>query len=510
MKVRRFARPLTAALLLGIAVPFALANIVPLLPTLGWPTFGHGPEHQGLSSNAAQNLVSIKWQTPVDLNPQYSGSVLYAHYGCPLSTARNTIVLPVKTGATDGFKVEGRRGSNGNLMWTVNTDYSVPSHNWFPECGPTLLPGNEVMIPAAGGTVLRRTNADLIAGTTTRLCFYGLSNYNSAQSTYNSRVKIDTPIVSDYEGNVYFGFRVSGTNPLNLVSGVARISHSGVGSWTSAATASGDALANYVQHNCAPALSLDGSVLYFAAKNSSGSTLGYLCGINSTTLAPLYKIKLKDPQTNNNARVTDDSTSSPCVGPDGDVYFGVLENPGGSNHSRGWMLHFNSTLTQTKIPGDFGWDHTPTIVPASIVPSYTGNSPYLLFTKYNDYYGGGGGIGLNKIAVLDPRVSQLDPVTGATVMKEIMTKLGPTLDSNAPPPAVREWCINNAAVDPFTKCALANCEDGKLYRWDFPSNTLSQTVVLTPGLGEAYTPTIVGMDGKVYAINNAILFAVGQ
>jgi hypothetical protein len=29
-------------------------------------------------------------------------------------------------------------------------------------------------------------------------------------------------------------------------------------------------------------------------------------------------------------------------------------------------------------------------------------------------------------------------------------------------------------------------------------------------LGEAYTPTLVGVDGIVYAINNATLYAVGH
>jgi hypothetical protein len=39
---------------------------------------------------------------------------------------------------------------------------------------------------------------------------------------------------------------------------------------------------------------------------------------------------------------------------------------------------------------------------------------------------------------------------------------------------------------------------------------LSQKVALTAGIGEAYTPTVTSVDGTVYAINDAILFAVGN
>jgi hypothetical protein len=64
------------------------------------------------------------------------------------------------------------------------------------------------------------------------------------------------------------------------------------------------------------------------------------------------------------------------------------------------------------------------------------------------------------------------------------------------------------AVDPFTKSILANSEDGVLYRWDLTTNTFTQRIRITNGVGEAYTPTAVGPDGTVFAIGNAKLFAI--
>ncbi len=90
--------------------------------------------------------------------------------------------------------------------------------------------------------------------------------------------------------------------------------------------------------------------------------------------------------------------------------------------------------------------------------------------------------------------------------------MGVTPDPDFPtfPGAVREWCINTAAVDPFTKSVMANSEDGKLYRWDLATNTLSERITLSGGIGEAYTPTLIGSDGTVYAINDAVLSTIGK
>ncbi len=97
-------------------------------------------------------------------------------------------------------------------------------------------------------------------------------------------------------------------------------------------------------------------------------------------------------------------------------------------------------------------------------------------------------------------------------MNEVITVTGVTPDTQflaTHPNAVKEWCINSAIIDPSSKCAIVNSEDGKVYRWDFTTNSLTQAVVLTAGVGEAYTPSLVGPDGTVYVINNATIFAVG-
>jgi hypothetical protein len=454
----------------------------------------------------------------VDLNPQYSGSELLIHYGSPAITRSNTVIVPVKTGATGGFEVKALVGATGATNWVQTSDYILPSHGWTPSFSPVLTPKNRLYFPGGGGTVYYcdtpdTTNVSPVIG---QIAFYGLANYLAATNTYLTNVFIDTPITSDRYGNIFFGFQVK-SSFTNFPGGIARIDFNGTGTWISASNAAGDSAIKKVSQNCAPALSNDHKTLYVAVNNSSTwsdfSDYGYLVALDSRTLAPFASVRLKDAKNPaNDAYLPDDATASPTVGPDGDVYYGVLENPFPANNDRGWLLHFNSTLSQTKTPGAFGWDDTASIVPSSMVPSYHGSSSYLLMTKYNNYAGAGGN-GVNKIAILDPHNSMTDPITGATVMNEVLTIAGPTPDpeyTNTHPNAVREWCINSAAIDPFTNSVLANNEDGKLYRWDLTSNTLSETYVLTTGIGEAYTPTIVGVDGIVYAINNAILFAIGH
>ena len=81
---------------------------------------------------ASRPLNQIRWQTPVDLQPVITGNDIYIHYGSPLITAGNTIIIPVKTGANDGFRLDARDEITGAFKYTLTTDYSLPPHDWTP------------------------------------------------------------------------------------------------------------------------------------------------------------------------------------------------------------------------------------------------------------------------------------------------------------------------------------------------------------------------------------------
>jgi len=469
-----------------------------------WGNYGHDPQHSGIADRASQSLAGIKWQTLVDTNPGSAGGT---HYASPVITAANTVIIGVNHNGSTFFRVEGHDGYTGRLKWSVNTDYQLPpSSGWTTPLPITLTPQNRLYFAGAGGTVYYIDNPDDDgAGITGQFAFYGIQQYSH---TFDSRLYINTPLTPDANGSIYFGFRLTNT-VLNLQSGLARQDFDGTGTWNSALQMSGGVSGvDRVATNCAPALTNDQSSLYVTVTVGTGT--GYLVEVDTASLSHQAHVRLRDvARPNNDALVSTYSTASPTVGPDGDVYFGVLASP--DNNDRGWLLHYSSDLSQTLIPGAFGWDDTASVVPSYMVPSYGGTSSYLLMTKYNNYAGIGTGDGTNRIAVLDPNATESDPVTHATTMNEILTILGPTRDPDFPgyPNAVREWCINAAAVDPYTNSILVNSEDGHRYRWDMNTNTLLEGLPLNPAFSEPYTPTLVGPDGTVYAINHGTLYAAG-
>ena len=486
----------------------------PVVPVDGpsWHGFARNAQHTALLDEAAsQPLTTVWWTTPVDLAPAYtSGGSLLIHYGSPVITRQNTVVVPVKTGA-NAFRCEARVGATGSLLWTGQSDYRLPPHSWVPAFNPALTPDRRVAWPMAGGRLRVRATPDSATGAEQTLAFYGDALYDSAPATFDATVFINTPVTSDAAGNLYFGFTVTGSNPAGLVGGIARIGADGSRRWVAAADAAGDASMVKTATNSAPALSADGATLYVVVNQAFGSgspPAGRLLALDSATLAPRASRLLVDPLFSTPAWVSDNASSSPTVGPDGRVFIGVLEANAPSHNFRGWLLQFDSALAPAGVPGGFGWDNTASIVPRAMLPQYAGASSYLLALKYNSYPNIGTGDGQHRVAIVDPTDSQPDRFSSTFVMREVITVLGPTADPGYNG-GVTEWCINSAAVDPATNSVLMNSEDGYLYRWHLPTNTLSERIRLNNGYAQAYTPTAVGADGRVYAVNNARLFSIG-
>jgi hypothetical protein len=503
--MRRFVMVFPAALAcLGLTAASMAAG------GFSWLQYGGNAQHTGLSGTVSQRLKKIWWQRAIDEAPQYSGSALLIHYTPPMISESGMAVVPVKTTPTGGYFLRGINKS-GAVLWSMATDYIPAPAGWAVPCGAALYKspaGKETaaIIAAAGGRILYRGSVDYALQTPSPQVFYGAANYNANPNDYNAKIFINTPLsVDPSNGAVFFGFRATGDTALHLQSGLARVIPGGATTYRSVSYMTNGASTGMVATNCSPTLSNDGTTLYFA---TSGGT-PYLVSVNATTLAPIAMVQLKDPSNGNLANVFDQSTASPMVGPDHTVYYGILENPLSANHFRGFMLHFSANLAVQYPSGDFGWDDTPAIVPKTAVPDYLTASPYLILTKYNNYMGTGGD-GHNKVAVLDPYQTQIDPQTGMVVMKEVRTILSPTPDGNGAGGMVREWCVNSVAVDPGGKCAILNCEDGKAYRWDLVTGALVDAITLGVGIGQAYTSTVIGPDGRCYAINNGMLFALGD
>jgi hypothetical protein len=489
-------------------------------PAVEWAGFAGNAQHTAVATVLPQPFKRIRWRAKVDRTPYVQGEIV-SNYASPMITAANTVLVPTRISAKAGYSVIAYSGASGARRWSLDTDYrpSLFPHaatNATPALPAVLTPSGSLAVAGAGGTVLMRAHANLRVGSVRRLVFYGAAQWKAHQSAYDKAVQITTPLTAAY-GSLYFGFTVNGATPAHLTSGIARIDADGHATWITAAAAAGNRAFTGVAIGCAPALSPNGKTLYITVTSPISGKLGgvgsrgILVGLNASTLRPRFHVALKDPVSGRPALISASSTASPTVGPDGDVYYGVLENPFPSHDDRGWLLHFNATLTRTLIPGSFGWDNTVSVLPARAVPSYHGTSRYLLVSKYNNYFHvGPHGNGHNEMAVLDPRVSQKDPYASIRTMKTVETILSPVHVPGEPRGAVYEWCINSAVVDTADDSVIVNSEDGNVYRWDLATDTLAEKIRLNAPYSEPYTPTVIGPDGTVYAINNATLYAIGR
>jgi len=270
--------------------------------------------------------------------------------------------------------------------------------------------------------------------------------------------------------------------------------------------------------NQAPALALDGT-LYVATHAQFQSRYSYVVSVNPGYFDVNWATSLRDhlddgcgvtvqcgpgapagvePFTGLRpaGEVTDDSTSSPVVLPDGRVLYGAWAF---YNDDRGHLFELSRG---GKVLGtyDFGWDLTPAVSTAG------GATRIALKDNHYGIYNPSTDQGPYYLTMLD---DGLEPVWQyqSTDTQSCARQPDGTVKCTDDHPHGFEWCINAPAVD-ATGTMFANSEDGNLYAIG-PDGQLREHLLLDTALGAAYTPVSLDHVGRIYALNAGHLYVVG-
>ena len=202
----------------------------PVVPAPGvdgpaWWRFGRDAQHRRKARSPRRTSTASpgRRRSTSCRHARPSGALL-THYGSPVVTSHNTVVVPVKTGPHRRLSHRGALGRNGGLIWSADTDYVLPPHNWVPSYNLALTTGNRLYAPGAGGKLLVKDDADAAGGALQHAsCSTAPPPTTPAPAAFDASVFINTPLTVDAQGNVFFGFVVTGANPAGLVSGIARV-----------------------------------------------------------------------------------------------------------------------------------------------------------------------------------------------------------------------------------------------------------------------------------------------
>jgi outer membrane protein assembly factor BamB len=202
-----------------------------------------------------------------------------------------------------------------------------------------------------------------------------------------------------------------------------------------------------------------------------------------------------DPYTNMPpaAQVSDGSSASPVILPDGSVVYGARTI---YNGYRGHLMKFDSH-GQYMGNSDFGWDITPAV--------YRHDGTYSMYIKDNQYLSGGPfditrlGPFLNKEwshANTETRTCQRAPDGTVTCVDDGQHPNG------------FEWCVSAPAIDSDGN-VYGLSEDGNLYVLDKQGRE-REKMFLSKTVASAYTPLSLDSRGRVYAQNNGELYVLGH
>jgi hypothetical protein len=511
-----------------------------------WSQFGANPRHTGNSAVAAQPLLRTLADVvhdpfvPQEIAPN---GALYIHYAVPLLDGDDVfmsfkgVFAPGPSPSIITWGVKRLHWENGQLVekWVAGSDWGpVPSVAWEPPMQPVLANGF-VYLPAAGATLFQidRNTGQRV----TRINPFATLDYATFMSG---------PPTADASGNIIYGaFRVQSDNPWGSdVTGAWLVRATPDGTATAvpfsplvsnAPAANAQCTSRFASGtklppsptavaptitcgsqrpglNVAPAIAADGTI-YIVSRTHFNERWGYLVAVNPD-LTPKWNVSLRnrfqdgcdvllvsgtctagttagvDPTDNlpGSGAVSDFSTASPVVLPDGTILYGAFT---GYNDSNGHLTHFKADSTYIGAY-PFGWDTTPAV--------WQHNGTFSIVTKHNFYF---------RALRPDPGefIVQLDPnLTKEWEYRNPSTLVCHDGDCEEEPFGF-EWCVNAPAID-ANGTVYANAEDGILYAIGQGGIRFDHFTLAGP-LGAAYTPLAIDAQGRVYAQTGGHLFAVG-
>jgi outer membrane protein assembly factor BamB len=539
-----------------VNIPIALV----LLLAATWPQFGRDATHAGNTTVPGQPfrtvLAAVTMDPFVETERELFGDDLLVHYAAPVIDG-DDVFVEVKAGtytpnnwSTQTWGVQAYRWEGSKLVarWTTMSDWK-PVPFTGGGIGPTLEPvfqpvlaNGFIYMPGLAGHLIRLNRdtgaiLDFPGAITPSVDFLSFVSgplvVDSSGSIYYNRIFLTTansPWTTDIRGAALMRIGPNGAVTMadyaNIVSGAPAATAQCLGAfddsqlpWPPSPNVLPPSVTCGSQRpgiNIAPAVAPDGTV-YTVSRAHFNSRWSYLVALNAD-MTPKWSASLRDrfndgcnvllpasgtpggcragalqgvdpsDNTPGAGRAFDDSSSSPLIAPDGSVLFAAYTR---YNYSQGHLMHFSAR-------GDylgaypFGWDITPAVHPH--------DSTYSIVTKENHYNVGS----YCDSSSSCPAVRRANDPLGFFV-----TRLSASLsvEYQLPNPNEQEWCVNGPAID-RDGVAYMNAEDGSLYSIN-ANGSLRQSIVLTPVVGQAYTPLAIDDRGRVYAEKAGILFVVG-
>jgi hypothetical protein len=507
-----------------------------------WSQFAGNPRHTGNAAVLAQPLGHV--MADIFYDPLLSSAPGAIHYAVPLLDGDDAFMAfkgrevlgPLPPATVWGVK--RFHWENGQLVskWAAVTDWQpAPISSWEPSMQPVLANGF-VYVPDSGATLLQLDrNSGAIVKRINPFATIDDATFMSGPPTADAagnivygafRVNLSAPSTTDVTAAWLVRVTPDGTAtavpfaPLvsNAPNGTAQCTNrfpSGNTKLPPSPTAVAPTVTCGSQRpglNIAPAIAADGTI-YIVSRAHLNERWGYLVAVNPD-LSSKWNVSLRtrfpdgcnvllppltcsagatigvDPTDNlpGSGVVTNFSTSSPVVLPDGTILYGAFT---GYNDGEGHLMHFSAAGAYLGAY-PFGWDTTPAV--------WQHNGTFSIVTKHNTY-------GFD-----------LRPDPG-----EFVVQLGPNLNKEweyrNPSRLVCfegdceqedvgfEWCVNATAID-MNGTVYANAEDGILFAIG-QGGVLLEKITLAGPRGAAYTPLAIDAQGRVYAQTGGHLFAVG-